>query len=137
MVYRSFQNGSNNVTDIYITDYTDNKLVSQYKPEGLKRRLNGEPVFHIAYFGEPDDVRNLEIGALYKFEEVRVSTQEDGSFKGYTKNADSGIKKIGLRRSSDPDVAEFLKYVIHVHLIDEVNASYRRKESFLSGQIVC
>ncbi|KAH8117006.1 hypothetical protein DFH11DRAFT_1578632 [Phellopilus nigrolimitatus] len=109
LLYRT--NVRSEVTDLYVTDYTENSLVSAYKPEGLKRALGGRPVpvFHIGAWDSRELVRDMEIGSIYYFADVRLSTDNDGGFKGNVKFADQRIAKVNVRKSEDPAVVALFK----------------------------
>ena len=99
------------MTDLYITDYTENPSLSSFKPEGLKRDLNGSPVttLQIGAWDGDELVRDMEIGCVYMFSDVRISRQHDGDLKGNLKFANKRITRMSVKKSDNPAVLALLR----------------------------
>ena len=113
MLYRSNQSG--HATDIYVTDYTENERMSDFKPNGFNRKWEnfGLKVLHIAAWGERSFLDSLEIDseAYYRIDGVKFSEKPLDGLKGDLSYPDQRIRKVGLKMREHPDFLEFQKCV--------------------------
>ncbi|THH12013.1 hypothetical protein EW145_g287 [Phellinidium pouzarii] len=104
-------NARDDVSDLYVTDYTENSLLASYKPDSLKRILKSESlsVFRIGVWGERDILRDLEIGSIYQITDIRIISDQDGGFKGSLKFAEQRISRVNIRKNENMAVVALLK----------------------------
>ncbi|KAI5117475.1 hypothetical protein M0805_007179 [Coniferiporia weirii] len=104
-------NALDDVSDLYVTDYTDNSLLATYKPNALERVLDGRPIsfFKIGAWGERDIVRDMEVGCIYQISDVRVSLDRNGGLKGGLKYPNQRITKVNIKKNDSPAVIALFK----------------------------
>lgn len=100
------------VTDLYVTDYTDNPNLSSFKPERLKAQLKESPltVLQITAWQGSDLVRDMEVGCVYSFSDVRIADHRDGGLRGNLKFADKRITRMSTRKTDNETVLALLRY---------------------------
>lgn len=101
---------ADNVTDLYVTDYTRNSNAATYIPESLRKTSGDLPIFRIGVWGERDVVKNMEMGQIYKFN-LKVKDDKSGGLKGSVKHGNAMIQKVSVKHSDREEVADLLKSV--------------------------
>ncbi|KAL5511281.1 hypothetical protein ACEPAH_4497 [Sanghuangporus vaninii] len=99
------------VTDLYITDYTDNPNLSSFKPERLRAQLNESPltVLQITAWDGHELVRDMEIGGVYSFSDVRIKDHHESGLRGNLKFADKRITRMNVKKTDNEAVLALLQ----------------------------
>lgn len=93
-----------------MTDYTENDLLSSFRPDSLKRKIGdfGLKVLHIGAWDERTLVNNMEFNAYYRIDDVRFAMKPPDGLKGSLNLSDNRIKKIS-KTNDTPAFIDFLK----------------------------
>ena len=106
--------GKENAYSLFATDYTENSLLADFKPPSLRRILEDKPdlpLIQITAWDGQEFVRQLKLGSIYIFQDVRIKTDQSGGFKGHLKLAEHRITKVNTKENVDPRLIQLLKEV--------------------------
>ena len=104
--------GRDNVYDLFLTDYTENSLLSEYRPPVLKRILDKRsdiPLLHIAVYEGHEFIRQLKMGTVYVIQDIRVTSDQSGALRGRLKLPEQRITKVNIRENTNPQLLGLLQ----------------------------
>lgn len=97
---------------MYVTDYTENTLLSEFKPPSLKRAIEDRPdipLLQIAAWDGEEFLRQQKQGSIFIFQDVRITSDSSGGLKGQLKLAEQRITKVNIRENTNTHLLELLE----------------------------